>query len=104
MRVLAIVHEADAGPGVFGEAMQKAGAVLERWLIAEEPAPPAELSSYDAVITLGGAMHPDQAEQHPWMGEEQRFLAELIERRVPLLGVCLGAELVAGAAGATVGR
>ncbi len=39
MRVLAIVHQPDAGPGVFADAMRSRGVELDRWLIAEDPRP-----------------------------------------------------------------
>ena len=99
MRALAIVHQPDAGPGVFAEALAAKGVELDRWLIADAPAP-ADPGGYDAVLTFGGAMHTDHEADHPWLREEKSILADLIERRVPLLGMCLGCQLVAEAAGA----
>jgi GMP synthase-like glutamine amidotransferase len=99
MRALAISHQRDAGPGVFAEAFERAGAELETWHVAEDADPPADPHRYDAVITLGGAMHADQEDRHPWLAREKRLLAELLERGTPLLGVCLGAQLLAEAAG-----
>ena len=104
MRVLAIVHQPDAGPGVFAEAISAAGHELDEWLLPEVAEPPADPFGYDAVLVLGGAMNVDQREEHPWLAAEDRLLAELIERDTPLLGLCLGAQLVAQAAGATPGR
>jgi len=101
VRALAIVHQADAGPGVFGDAFRDQGVELDEWLIAEEPRPPRDPSDYAAVLTFGGAMHVDQENRHPWLGDEKALLTGLIERGVPLLGVCLGAQLVAEVAGAT---
>jgi len=104
VRVLAIVHQADAGPGVFAEAVVAAGHVLDQWLLPEVAEPPADPHRYDAVLTLGGAINADQRERHAWLAEEDRLLGELIERGTPLLGLCLGGQLVAGAAGAAVRR
>jgi GMP synthase-like glutamine amidotransferase len=104
VRVLAIVHQADAGPGVFAEAIAAAGHELDEWRLPEVVEPPADPASYDAVLTLGGAMNADQGDRHPWLAQESRLLAGLIERGTPLLGLCLGGQLVAGAAGAPVGR
>jgi GMP synthase (glutamine-hydrolysing) len=56
------------------------------------------------VLVFGGAMHADHEDRHPWLREEKALLRELIERGVPLLGVCLGAQLVAEAAGAPARR
>jgi GMP synthase (glutamine-hydrolysing) len=104
VRILAIIHELDDGPGVFLEPIRAAGHDLDPWLIAREPDPPRDLGEYDAVLTFGGSMHPDQERQHPWLAEETALLATLLERRVAVLGVCLGAQLLAAAAGAEVRR
>jgi GMP synthase (glutamine-hydrolysing) len=104
MRVLAISHERDAGPGVFADAVRAAGGRLDVWHRAETDDLPAAADAYDAVITFGGAMHVDQGDAHPWIPAEIAFLGELLERGVPLLGVCLGAQLVARAAGGEVRR
>lgn len=104
MRVLAIVHQPDAGPGVFADAIHSAGATLDTWLQPSSPEPPGDPFGYDAVLTFGGAMHPDQVGEHPCLEREKTLLAQLLARRVPLLGVCLGAELMAQAAGSEVRR
>lgn len=103
MRVLAIVHQRDAGPGVFAEAIRDRGE-LDVWLPPEGTAAPADPLGYDAVLVLGGAVHPDQGAEHGWLGEERELLRRLLAREVPLLGLCLGGQLVAAAAGATPRR
>ncbi len=104
MRVLAITHQRDAGPGVFAEAIEESGATLEEWLPAEQAEPAADPLGYDAVFTLGGAMHVDQGDRHGWIAEEKALLRELVDRRVPLLGLCLGGQMLAAATGATPRR
>ena len=104
MRVLAICQQRDAGVGVFADGALAAGATLDEWFIAETPAPPADPFSYDAVISFGGAMHPDQDSEYPWLAEEKALLGELLAREMPLLGVCLGAQLLVVAAGGEVRR
>jgi GMP synthase (glutamine-hydrolysing) len=54
------------------------------------------------VMLFGGAMHADQEAEHPWLGDEHAFIEGLLARGTPVLGVCLGAQLVAKAAGARV--
>lgn len=102
MRVLAIVHESYAGPGVFNDGLAAAGADVETWLAAEQLEPPARPGAYDAIMAFGGAAHPHQEDDHPWLATEKRFLAEALQRQVPMLGICLGAELIAEAAGTRV--
>jgi len=104
VRVLAIVHQRDAGPGVFAEAIRDAGGELDEWTAAERPQPPADPFGYDAVLVLGGAMNVDEGGRHGWIAEEEALLAELLRREVPLLGLCLGGQLLAAAAGARARR
>ena len=88
MRALAVVHEADAGAGVFGD--------FPTWVPSTAPPP----SDFDALMVFGGSMHVDQNDEHPWMDSEKAFLRDALERGVPILGVCLGSQLLAEAAGA----
>lgn len=103
-RVLAISHQRDAGPGVFADALTEAGARLQTWHIAEDERPPGDPLGYDGAIVLGGAMHADQTDGFAWLGVEKELLRELLERRMPILGVCLGAQLLAEAAGGSAMR
>jgi GMP synthase-like glutamine amidotransferase len=100
MRALAIVHQRDAGAGVFAEALMERGVELDCWLRAETGTPPRDPAGYDAVMVFGGAMNTHQEDRYPWLREEKALLRDLLEQRVPLLGVCLGAQLLAEAAGA----
>jgi GMP synthase-like glutamine amidotransferase len=105
MRALAIVHQADAGPGVFADEMSARGVELDEWLLSERgTGPPLEIAEYDAVLTFGGAMHADQEDRHPWLRFEKDFLAAMIDDRMPLLAVCLGNQLLADAAGGLARR
>lgn len=101
MRVLSIVHQRDAGPGVFAGAAAERGHELVEWMPAEGPAPP---DGFDAALVFGGAMNVHEEEVNPWLGGEKTFLRELLSEGTPVLGVCLGAQLVAGAAGGRVRR
>jgi GMP synthase (glutamine-hydrolysing) len=95
MRVLSITHQANAGAGAFGETP---GAELVGWTpLSGEPPP---LDEIDAVMVFGGEMHVDQEHLHPWLRGEKELIRALLERDMPLLGVCLGSQLLAEAAGA----
>jgi GMP synthase (glutamine-hydrolysing) len=102
VRVLSIVHQRDAGAGVFGDAVRDAGAELVEWVPAAGG--PPELDGLGAALVFGGAMHADQEEGNPWLRGEKGLLSDLLARGVPLLGVCLGAQLLSEAAGGSPRR
>jgi len=103
MRVLSVTHGPTVPGGVFDEVVVAAGHELERWVVPLGGMP-QPVSSYDALMVFGGSMHPDQDEQFGWLEREADVLARALAEDVPVLGVCLGAQLLARAAGAWVGR
>jgi GMP synthase (glutamine-hydrolysing) len=54
-------------------------------------------------MVFGGSMHPDQDDHFDWLEREEEFLQATLANDVPALGVCLGAQMLARAAGAWVG-
>jgi GMP synthase (glutamine-hydrolysing) len=105
MRVLSVVHDpaATGGGGLFEHVVVERGDHLDRWVVADGDAAPADPSHWDAVMVFGGAMHPDQDAEHPWLTNELAFIEQGLARGVPTLGVCLGSQLIARATGAWVG-
>jgi len=102
VRVLSVTHGPSVPGGVFDEVAEAAGHELERWVVPLGGAPqPA--ASYGAIMVFGGSMHPDQDEEHGWLEREEAFLRDALVRDVPVVGVCLGAQMLARAAGAWIG-
>jgi GMP synthase (glutamine-hydrolysing) len=102
VRVLSLIHQDDAPTGTFGDAVRERGGELTEWNLARG-APPEPPEAFDAVLVFGGGMHVDQEDQHPWLREEDDLIKGLLAAKLPLLGVCLGGQLIAKAAGAHVG-
>ncbi len=98
MNVLAVIHGEEVRSGVFGEVVRERGHRLEEWSLAWSRPPVRPIDDYGAVFVFGGAMHADQDDRHPWLAEENLLLQRLLATRTPLLGVCLGAQLLAKAA------
>lgn len=98
MRIL-VAQNGRGGPiGVLESPLREAGHELEVWHApVDGPAP--ELDGYGGLVALGGVANPDEDERLPWVAEERRLLGAGLERGLPMLGLCLGAQLLAQAAG-----
>ena len=101
--MLAVIHGEKVRAGIFADAIAERGDLLEEWSLAWGTPPPRPLDDYEAVLVFGGAMHADQDEHHPWLREENFLLQRLLGLQTPMLGICLGAQLLAKAAHADVG-
>ena len=102
LRTLIIQHDHDGYPGALLEPVERAGEVI-RWDTYTHPERP-DLDGITAVLSLGGTAHPDQDGDVPWLAAELDLLEEALDTGVPILGVCLGGQLLARAAGGSVGK
>jgi GMP synthase (glutamine-hydrolysing) len=67
-----------------------------------DPDAQPDISRYDALIILGGPQMPDQGDVHPHLNVEMRCIEEALKREIPILGICLGAQLLAFTVGGGV--
>ncbi|MHA6485467.1 type 1 glutamine amidotransferase [Paenibacillus sp. strain BS8-2] len=67
--------------------------ILEKWL-----------ETMELLIILGGPMSVYQESDHPWLVEEKEFVRKAIERGTKVLGICLGAQMIADVLGGAVSR
>lgn len=102
-RVLVVQHELGTGPGWVGDWLVGAGLSLQVCHPYTGEAVP-RLATYDAALVLGGAMGPAEDERCPWLPEVRARMAQAVDDRVPMLGICLGAELLSLACGGQVRR
>ncbi len=98
MRAVVMQHEEHEGPGMLGPALQAAGfSLVKRFRTVKREDVDAEL-----VVVLGGTMGVYEADLHPFLEEELEVLRERLALERPVLGICLGAQLLAAAAGSEV--
>jgi GMP synthase (glutamine-hydrolysing) len=62
------------------------------------------LEGYDGLVVLGGPMSVDDVDRHPHLATEVGLLRQALDLDIPVLGICLGAQLIAKALGGAVGR
>ena len=101
MRIHSLEHAPFEGPGRIAAWAANRGYPLTRTALYDGEAPPA-LDAFDVLVILGGAMSIHEHRNHPWLPVEKRFLAEAILSRKPILGICLGAQLLADVLGGKV--
>lgn len=99
---LIVRHVPYEGIAGFREPIEAAGYVLERFDVTDPGFWQLDLTAPDLVILMGGPMGVYEREAHPWIGCEIDRLAKRIEKGLPTLGVCLGAQMIAAAMGAEV--
>jgi GMP synthase (glutamine-hydrolysing) len=100
--VLLLQHVPHEGPGSLSSLLQTAGfgiQTLAFWDGAEtEPVP----KLYNGLIVLGGPMGVYDADQYPHLAQEKAIIQLAAKNNLPVLGICLGAQLIADALGARV--
>ena len=100
--ILVVQHEDDCPPAWFGTWITAAGAVLDVRRPYAGEALPSDLSGHAGLLVLGGAMNATDEVATPWLAPTKALVREAVEHEVPVLGICLGHQIVADALGGSV--
>lgn len=100
-RALIVVNDPESGPRAIPSFLDAAGvdAVVRDATVAPLP---ESLDGFAALVMLGGGIMPNQDADAPWLPAERTLAAQAIERDIPTLGICLGAQILAHTAGGYV--
>lgn len=101
MRAHVLQHVPFEGIGSIAGWLESRDATVTTTRFYESPDLPA-LDGIDLVIAMGGPMSVNDEETLPWLVAEKDFLRAAIDRGIAVLGICLGAQLIASACGARV--
>ncbi len=101
LRIHYFQHEPYEGPGCIEDWTKKEGHLLSCTQFFEGQAPP-DLADIDMLVIMGGSMGIYDEKDHPWLTHEKRSIKEVVKANKPVIGICLGAQLLADALGAKV--
>ena len=99
--VLMLKHISIEGGGTIEDYLKSNRWEIEKRELQDGDSVPSKLD-YDAIIILGGPMNVYEEDKYPFLKDEDRLIKEAIKKEIPTLGICLGAQLIAKAAGAKV--
>ncbi|CAN5148456.1 type 1 glutamine amidotransferase [soil metagenome] len=102
MRV-GVIYHCEQTTGRLDASLDAASAETVRFYLHRGDQVPVH-ESFDRVVSLGGEMGAYEDDLHQWMGVEKAWLARLVNEDVPVLGVCLGSQLLADALGGAAYR
>jgi len=100
-RALVLQHVAFEGPGHIEDYLSERGWSVAKILLGDEPVPESPESA-DFLAVMGGPMSVHDERIYPWLAGEKAFLRSWLATGKPVLGVCLGAQLLAEALGAAI--
>ena len=100
MRILVFQHHDIEHPGRLGSTLRDHGHRLDIRRPDTGDALPPDLDDVHAIVVMGGPQNVDDG--HAWLGREMELVRDAHERELPVVGICLGAQLVARALGGEV--
>jgi GMP synthase (glutamine-hydrolysing) len=101
-RILVLQHVASEPLGVLDPLLRASGLRIRYVNFAHHPHSHVDLTKYSGLVVLGGPMNVDQSARYPHLLHEIDVIRAALDREMPVLGICLGAQLLAAALGAHV--
>jgi GMP synthase (glutamine-hydrolysing) len=101
-KVLVFRHAAHEGLGTIEPVLRENGVRLDYVDLFQKDSVPAAVRGYDALISMGGPMNADQTHDYPFLLKERALIRAAVDQGVLVVGICLGAQLIARALGTRV--
>jgi len=103
-KIYVLQHHPVENLGNIADALEGAALAWQYVRVNEGQPVPADMKGAGGLIVLGGPMGVYQTERYPWLRDEMRLIEAAMAQNLPVLGVCLGAQILAAALGAKVER
>jgi len=103
-RILVFQHVPYEPLGTLNPQLKAAGFRIRYVNFSRQPEARPDMSTYNGLVVLGGPMSVNQTDRYAHLDTEVELIKEALELRIPILGICLGAQLLARALGARVNR
>jgi GMP synthase (glutamine-hydrolysing) len=101
-KLLVFQHSAREPLGILDPLLRRHGFRIRYVNFSRQPDSRPDVSRYHGLVVLGGPMNVDQQERFPHLATEISVIQDALKRDIPVLGICLGAQLLAAALGANV--
>ncbi|MBT6175914.1 MAG: C26 family cysteine hydrolase domain-containing family [Deltaproteobacteria bacterium] len=103
-KVLVFQHVPYEILGTLDPLLRAAGYRIRYVNFGREPDAEPDIEKYQGLVVLGGPMNVDMVEKYPHLKTEVRLIKRAMEQGIPILGICLGAQLIAKTLGAKVSK
>lgn len=102
--ILVFQHDPLDELGIFAPVLEKHSLRFRYVRLFQEEIPTEEWEKVRALVVLGGRMSAHEEDRYPFLKWEKTLIRTALKQEIPMLGICLGAQLIAAAAGAEVYR
>ena len=102
--ILVFQHDPLEDLGIFAQVLEKRGLSFRYVRLFQEETPTEEWKDIRALLLMGGPMSVHEEKRYPFLRWEKAVIRSAIKEGIPILGICLGAQLIAAATGADVYR
>jgi GMP synthase (glutamine-hydrolysing) len=103
-KIYVLQHHSVENLGTIADALEGNALAWQYVRVADGQPVPANMKGAGGLIVMGGPMSVSQTDRYPWLRDEMRLIEDAMKLNLPVLGVCLGAQILAAALGAKVDR
>jgi len=103
-KIIVLQHHPTETLGTIADALESAALAWQYVRVHDGQAPPKEMRGAGGLVVMGGPQTVYQPDRYPYLRDELRLIEHALKENKPILGICLGSQLLAAALGAKVYR